>query len=232
MSTSSHLWSVANWLAEGWQFKERRLMRLFGRGCLLCIMTSSLYSDAVAVRHHLAGMELLLSSRYMVPLRSSCGCSSREHEFLDLREFLLVIELLRAVQEKSLVYSKQKHSYTGNTRNWNLYSVLGNSKGRSSVRVTQAVVCDRSAALALGKKLPLRKLIGYFFPHICKSYLRVLTFPCLFPTFLGRMFWRDYRDGLYGSCPSEVPFQGFRWKNKAKPNFILEIAKCYMKYLN
>jgi hypothetical protein len=63
-------------------------------------------STIVAVRHHLAGMELLLSSSYMVPLRCSC-CNSREH-FLDLREFLRLIELLRAVQENSLIYSKQK----------------------------------------------------------------------------------------------------------------------------
>jgi hypothetical protein len=62
----------------------------------------------IAVRHHLSGMELLLSSRYMVPLRCSYCCSSREHEFLDLREFLREIELLCVVQEKSLVYSKQK----------------------------------------------------------------------------------------------------------------------------
>jgi hypothetical protein len=41
----------------------------------------------VAVRQHLAGRELLLSSRYTVPLRCSyCRCS-REHEFLDLRKF-------------------------------------------------------------------------------------------------------------------------------------------------
>jgi hypothetical protein len=53
----------------------------------------------VAVRHHLAGVELLLSSRYTVPLPCSYCCSSREHEFLDLREFLRAIELLRAVKE-------------------------------------------------------------------------------------------------------------------------------------
>jgi hypothetical protein len=123
----------------------------------------------VAVWHHLAAMELLLSSRYMVPLCCSYCRSSQEHEFFDLREFLHAIELLRAVKENWLVYSKQtkkkNHCYTGSTRNWNLYSVLGNSKNRSSVRVTQAiacdrsairvtqaVACDRSAALALGIK--------------------------------------------------------------------------------
>jgi hypothetical protein len=53
----------------------------------------------VAVRHHLAGMELLLSSRYTVPLRCFYCRSGREHEFLDLREFLHAIELLRAIKE-------------------------------------------------------------------------------------------------------------------------------------
>jgi len=43
--------------------------------------------SAVAVRQHLAGRELMLSSRYTVPLRCSyCRCSW-EHEFLDLREY-------------------------------------------------------------------------------------------------------------------------------------------------
>jgi hypothetical protein len=70
------------------------------------------HGKPVTVRHHLAGMELLLSSRYTVPLRCSYCRSSREHEFLDLREFLRVIELLRAVQENSLVYSKQKTTVT------------------------------------------------------------------------------------------------------------------------
>jgi hypothetical protein len=41
----------------------------------------------------------LLSSRYMVQLRCSYCRSSREHEFLDLREFLRAIELLRAVKK-------------------------------------------------------------------------------------------------------------------------------------
>jgi hypothetical protein len=50
-------------------------------------------------------------------LRCSYCCNSREHEFLDLREFLRVIELLRAVQGNSLVYSKQTKNYTGSTRN-------------------------------------------------------------------------------------------------------------------
>jgi hypothetical protein len=45
------------------------------------------------------------------------------------------------------------------------------------------------------------------FQIIPKSYDLVLIFPCLLPTFLGRMFLRDYGDSLYGSCPSEVPFQ-------------------------
>jgi hypothetical protein len=36
---------------------------------------------AVAV-HHLAGMQLLLFSRYILPFRCSCGCCSREHESL------------------------------------------------------------------------------------------------------------------------------------------------------
>jgi hypothetical protein len=116
-----------------------------------------------------------------------------------LREFLRVIELLRAVQENSLVYSKQKkNTYTGSTRNLNLYSVLGNSKGRSSVRVTQAVACDRSAALALGIKLFLRKLV-LLPPHfqiIPKSCDLLLIVPCLFPTYLGRMFSRDYGDSF------------------------------------
>jgi hypothetical protein len=39
-------------------------------------------------------------------------------------------------------------------------------------------------------------------PNSCEL---LLFFPCLFPTFLGRMFSRDYGDRLYGSCPSEVP---------------------------
>jgi hypothetical protein len=57
---------------------------------LICCRRSKILNFAtlvkiVAVRHHLAGRELLLSSRYMVPL--------------DLRECLRVIELLRAVQE-------------------------------------------------------------------------------------------------------------------------------------
>jgi hypothetical protein len=159
-------------------------------------------------------MELLLSSRHMLPLRCSCCCSSREHEFLDLREFLRATELLRAVQENSLVYSppppKKNHCYTGSSRNWNLYSVLGNSKGRSSVSVTQAVACDRCAALTLGIKLSLRKLalLPPTFQIIPKSCDLLLMFPCLFPEFLGRMFSRDYGDSLYGSCPSEVRFQG------------------------
>jgi hypothetical protein len=164
----------------------------------------------VAVRQHLAGRELLLSSRYTVPLRCSYCCNSREHEFLDLREFLRVIELLRAVQENSLVYSKQKNSYTGNARNWNLHSILGNSKGRSSVRVIQATAWDRSAALALWIKLCMRKLV-LLPPHfqiIPKSCDLLLIAPCLFPTFLGRLFSMDYGDGLYGFCPSEGPFQG------------------------
>jgi hypothetical protein len=108
-------------------------------------------STIVAVWHHLAGMELLMSSSYMVPLRCSCCCNSREH-FLDLREFLRVIELLRAVQENSLIYSKQKTMLHRQYPNWNLYSVLGNSKGRSYVRVTQAAAWDRSAALEVGIK--------------------------------------------------------------------------------
>jgi hypothetical protein len=80
-----------------------------------------------------------------------------------------------------------------------------------SVSVTQAAACDRSAALALEKKkLSLRKLV-LLPPHfqiIPKSCDLLLIFPCLFPTFLGRMFSSDYGDGLYGSSLSEVPFQG------------------------
>jgi hypothetical protein len=75
-------------------------------------MASRIVVCVVAVRRHLVGMELLLSSRYTVPLRCSYCCNNREHEFLDLREFLRVIELLRVVQENSLVYSKQKNTVT------------------------------------------------------------------------------------------------------------------------
>jgi hypothetical protein len=32
--------------------------------------------------------------------------------------------------------------------------------------------------------------------------------PCLFPTFIDRMFSGDSRNGLYGSFPSRIPFQG------------------------
>jgi hypothetical protein len=43
--------------------------------------------SGVAVRQRLAGRELLLSSRYTVPLRCSyCRCI-REHEFLHFREY-------------------------------------------------------------------------------------------------------------------------------------------------
>jgi hypothetical protein len=167
----------------------------------------------VAVRHHLAGMELLLSFRYMVLLRCSYCCSSREHEFLDLREFLRVIELLRTIQENWFIPNK-KHCYMGSTRNWNLYSVLGNSKDQSSIRVTQAAACDWSATWALGIKLSLRKLVllPSHFQVIPKSCDLLLIVPCLFPTLLGRMFSRDYGDSLYGSCPSEVPFQESMFK--------------------
>jgi hypothetical protein len=72
--------------------------------------------------------------------------SCREHETWISWNSLRVIELLRAVQGNSLVYSKQKRCYTGNTWNWNSYSVLGNFKGRSYVRVAQAAACDRNAA--------------------------------------------------------------------------------------
>jgi hypothetical protein len=58
-----------------------------------------LIGSSVTVRHHLAGRELSLSSRYTVPLGCSYCRSSREHEFLDLREILRAIELLRAVKE-------------------------------------------------------------------------------------------------------------------------------------
>jgi hypothetical protein len=121
-------------------------------------------------------MELLLSSHYMVLLRCSYCHSSR-----DVREFFRVIELPRAMQENSLVYSKQKkRCYTGSIWNQNLYSVLDNSKDRSSVRVTQAAACDRSAALALGKNsLSLRKLI-LLPPHfqiMPKSCELLLVFP-------------------------------------------------------
>jgi hypothetical protein len=69
--------------------------------CIPCIHNTYIctHIHTVAVRHHFAGMELLLSSRYTVQLRCSYCCSSREHEFLDLREFLRAIELLRAVKE-------------------------------------------------------------------------------------------------------------------------------------
>jgi hypothetical protein len=94
----------------------------------------------------------------MLPLRYSCGCNSREHEFLDLREFLRGIELRCDVQENSLVYLKKKTLLHGQYPELKLIhntgplpglkstTVWGKSKGRSSVSVTQAAVCDRSAA--------------------------------------------------------------------------------------
>jgi hypothetical protein len=85
-----------------------------------------------------------------------------------------VIELLRAVQENSLVYSKQKKTLTQvipGTEICTLYLATPRTEG-SSVRVTQAVACDQIAALALGKELPLRKLV--LLPPIFKSSLRVL----------------------------------------------------------
>jgi hypothetical protein len=60
-----------------------------------------------------------------------------------------------------------------------------------------------------GKKLPLRKL-ALFPPHfqiVPKSSDSLLIFPCLFPTFLGRVFSGDYGNGLHGSFPFEIPFQ-------------------------
>jgi hypothetical protein len=52
---------------------------------------TSSYTKIVAVRHHLAGMERLLSPRYKVPIRRSC-CNSRELEFFDLREFFFTCD--------------------------------------------------------------------------------------------------------------------------------------------
>jgi hypothetical protein len=69
--------------------------------------------------------------------------------------------------------NKKKHCYTGSTRNWNLYSVLGNSEDRSSVRVTQA--CDPSAPLALGMKLCLCDSPHFSPPHF-KTYITVESY--------------------------------------------------------
>jgi hypothetical protein len=142
----------------------------------------------------------------------------------------------------------KKHCYTGSTRNWNLYSVLGNSKGRSSVSVTQAVACDRSAALALWIKLSLRKLA--LLPHIFKSYLRVVICCWLSYAWFPRS-WAGCSQGIMETAfmsPVRLKFPfnrarsgwqvpdslatAFRSKNKANPNLILEIAKRYVKYLN
>jgi hypothetical protein len=90
-----------------------------------------------------------------------------------------------------------------------VYNYMGQLQGPKFC-VSQAPACDRSAALTLGEKLLLRKLelLPPQFQIIPKSSDSLLIFPCLFPTFLSRMFSRDYGDGLYGSCPSEITFQG------------------------
>jgi hypothetical protein len=88
-----------------------------------------------------------------------------------------------------VVYFKKinKNCYMGSTRNWRLYSVLGNSKDRSAMRVTQAVACDRSAVratqavacdrsapLALGIKLSLWP--PAFLPPHFKTYITVKNY--------------------------------------------------------
>jgi hypothetical protein len=59
------------------------------------------------------------------------------------------------------------------------------------------------------EKIPPRKLalLPPHFQIIPKISDSLLIFPCLFPTFLGKMFSRDYGDGPYGSCLSEIPFK-------------------------
>jgi hypothetical protein len=47
--------------------------------------------------------------------------------------------------------------YTGQLPGSKSTTIWDNSRDRSSVRVTQAAACDRSAALALGKKTPSPK---------------------------------------------------------------------------
>jgi hypothetical protein len=140
--------------------------------CLQCIAQELL----VTVRQHLAGRELLLSSRYTVLLRCS---SSREHEFLISGNLTCDwVATSRTWKVTGLFWTK--HCYTGRTWNMDLHFILGNSKCRSSVRVvqavafdrsyvraTQAVTCDRHAPLALGIKLCLCDN-PHFSPHISK----------------------------------------------------------------
>jgi hypothetical protein len=118
----------------------------------------------------------------------------------------------------------------------------------SSVSVTQAAAWDWSATLALGKKLPLLKLV-LLPPHfqiIPKSSDLLL----IFSMFISHVLRQDVLKGLWTwplwllsirsslsrehvkADKSLTPWQQhFHSKNKAKPNFILEIAKRYVKYL-
>jgi hypothetical protein len=171
--------------------------------------------NTVSVRHRLAGRELLLSSRYTVPLRCSYCWRSREHEFLDLREFLRVIELLRAVQENSLVYSKKM--LHGQFSELKFILCTGQLQGPKFCKCYSGrrlwPMCRFDAG---NKTLSAKTCTSPPPPQIIpKSCDLLLMFPCLFPAFLGRLFVPD----------------SFRTKNKAKPNFILEISKRYAKYL-
>jgi hypothetical protein len=170
----------------------------------------------IAVRHHIAGMELLLSSRYMVPLRCSYGCDSREEEYLVLREFIRVWimwhtgELTGLLKKNTVTWAiPGTETYTPHwaTPRTEVYNYIGQLQGPKFCTLLRMLPVTE---VPLEKKLPLQKLV-LLPPHfkiIPKSSDLVLIFPCLFPTFLGRMFSRAYGNGLHGSFPSEIPFQG------------------------
>jgi hypothetical protein len=114
----------------------------------------------------------------------------------------------------SLVYSKQ----TNKQRNTVTRAVPGTEIYTLYWATTRAEVlcysgrrlgpkCRFGAGNQNSLSLPPNPHPHPYFQIIPKSCELLLVFPCLFPTFLGRLFWRDYGDGLYGSCPSEVPFQ-------------------------
>jgi hypothetical protein len=146
----------------------------------------------------------------VLPLRCSYCCNGREHEFLDLREFLRVNELLLAVQENSLVL-ETKNTVTRAVPGTEIYTIYWATPRAEVLYALLSPLPEPKCRLGAGNKtLSLRKLVllppnFQIIPNSCDL---LLIFPCLCPTFLGRLFSRDYGDGLYGSCPSEGPFQG------------------------